>query len=464
MVNPGHTFTELVASWNATTPDGSWVEVCVRAVADDGTAGWYVLGRWASDDTDDGGAINRTSQNGQATDYATVYTDTLAALNDHTLQTWQLKVTLLRRAGTTVTPSVRLVAAMASGLPKDKKVPVSALGSASTGAVDLAVPTYSQELHQGHYPDYDNGGEAWCSPTSTAMVVGFWGTGPTPAETAWVTPPLDAVVDHAARNVYDYTYDGCGNWPFNTAYAAHFGLEGFVTRLRSLAEAELFIAAGIPLVASVSFSKGELKGAGYGTNGHLMVIRGFTAAGDVVANDPASHLIADNAQVRVVYDRAQFENVWVPRQRRDRLRDPSRRSRAPARSGSGELVETGRVSAHVPPGWPPGVPPAHTPGWEAPAVAWLLDNCPPDYRLYAGWRKNPVALAWLADRHIDGQVTAMRQAYREARVELGPHVTTEALAEIMGNLEAEGLRLVAAKRSAALLLEALQGKHFIPRL
>ena len=313
VVNPGHTFTELVASWNATTPDGSWVEVCVRAVADDGTAGWYVLGRWASDDTDDGGAINRTSQNGQATDYATVYTDTLAALNDHTLQTWQLKVTLLRRAGTTVTPSVRLVAAMASGLPKDKKVPVSALGSASAGAVDLAVPTYSQELHQGHYPDYDNGGEAWCSPTSTAMVVGYWGTGPTPAETAWVTPPLDAVVDHAARNVYDYTYDGCGNWPFNTAYAAHFGLEGFVTRLRSLAEAELFIAAGIPLVASVSFSKGELKGAGYGTNGHLMVIRGFTAAGDVVANDPASHLIADNAQVRVVYDRAQFENVWVPR-------------------------------------------------------------------------------------------------------------------------------------------------------
>jgi hypothetical protein len=110
------------------------------------------------------------------------------------------------------------------------------------------------------------------------------------------------------------------------------------------------------------------------------------------------------------------------------------------------------VSAHVPPGWPPGVPPAHTPGWEPPAIAWLLDSCPPDYRLYAGWRKNPVALAWLADRHIDGQITAMRQAYREAR------------AEIMGNLEAEGLRLVAAKRSAALLLEALQGKHFIPRL
>jgi hypothetical protein len=144
------------------------------------------------------------------------------------------------------------------------------------------------------------------------MVVGFWGTGPSAADTAWVDPPVDAVVDYAARNVYDYTYDGCGNWPFNTAYAARFGLEGFVTRLRSLAEAELFIAAGIPLVASVSFGKGELKGAGYSTNGHLMVIRGFTASGDVVVNDPASHLIPDDEQVRTVYDREQFENVWVP--------------------------------------------------------------------------------------------------------------------------------------------------------
>lgn len=128
------------------------------------------------------------------------------------------------------------------------------------------------------------------------------------------------------------------------------------------------------------------------------------------------------------------------------------------------MGDTETVSAPVPPGWPPGVPPAHTPAWEDRAVGWLLDHCPPDYRAYAGWRKNPIALAWLADRHIDGQVAAMRQAYREARVQLGPHVTTEALAEIMTNLEAEGLRLVAAKRSAALVLEAMRGRRFIPRL
>jgi hypothetical protein len=43
------------------------------------------------------------------------------------------------------------------------------------------------------------------------------------------------------------------------------------------------------------------------------VIVGFTKRGDVVVNDPASHLVASNAQVRTVYDREQFENVWSMR-------------------------------------------------------------------------------------------------------------------------------------------------------
>jgi hypothetical protein len=217
----------------------------------------------------------------------------------------------MRPQGSGDTPSVSVVGAMASALPDAKTVPRSPNGPAC--GITLDVPTYSQEVHVGHYPQWDNGGEAWCSPTSTSMVVAYWGAGPAAAETAWVDPPVDAQVDFTARNVFDYTYDGAGNWPFNTAYAATRGdLRGFVTRLRSLTEAESFIAAGIPLVVSVSFKKGELKGAGYGTNGHLMVVVGFTAAGDVVVNDPASHLVASNDQVRVVYDREQFENVWVP--------------------------------------------------------------------------------------------------------------------------------------------------------
>ena len=84
-----------------------------------------------------------------------------------------------------------------------------------------------------------------------------------------------------------------------------------MTRLRSLVEAEHLVAAGIPVVASVAFKEDELTGAGYDTNGHLLTVTGFTATGDVVCNDPASHELASNDEVRVVYDRAEFERVWL---------------------------------------------------------------------------------------------------------------------------------------------------------
>jgi aryl-alcohol dehydrogenase-like predicted oxidoreductase len=78
-------------------------------------------------------------------------------------------------------------------------------------------------------------------------------------------------------------------------------------------------------------------------------------------------------------------------------------------------------------------------------VLWLLDQCPPDYRAYAGWRRHPIALAWLAGRHIDGQVVAMRDAWREARVAIGPHVLaipgTGDPAHLEENIAAASLRL-----------------------
>lgn len=97
-------------------------------------------------------------------------------------------------------------------------------------------------------------------------------------------------------------------------------------------------------------------------------------------------------------------------------------------------------------------------------MGWLLDQCPADYRRYAGWQKHPVALAWLTERHVAGQVEVMRQAYRDVRVQVGPQLTPEGLAEVMTAIEAEGLRLVAVRRAAGLVHEALEGKRFVPRL
>jgi hypothetical protein len=145
------------------------------------------------------------------------------------------------------------------------------------------------------------------------MVVAYWGKSPTKEQMSWIDPSYaDPQVDQAARGTYDYDYQGAGNWPFNNAYAAEYGLDAHVTRLHSLTEAESYIKRGIPVVTSVSFLASELDGSGYSTSGHLMVIVGFTKDGDVVANDPAS---PNDPAVRHIYNRAQFETVWQRTQR-----------------------------------------------------------------------------------------------------------------------------------------------------
>ncbi|CAB4702303.1 unannotated protein [freshwater metagenome] len=306
-VEPGFALTQLVASWAARTPGDSWIEVQVRGRAADGrVASWDTLGRWASGDR----YVERTTASGQDDDLASVDVDTWKSTGG--LTSWQVRVALMRRTGaTTRAPSISSVGAVASRLPTSS-VAVSAPGVVSrAGGLVLDVPRYSQMTHDGHYPQWGGGGEAWCSPTSTSMVLGYYDALPAPSTYAWVPDGhVDPWVDAAARATYDHDYDGTGNWPFNTAYAAALTSDAYVTRLASLREAERYVAAGIPLVASISFGHGELGGAPISASaGHLLVIVGFTASGDVVVNDPAA---PDRAGVRRTYDRAELEDAWLP--------------------------------------------------------------------------------------------------------------------------------------------------------
>jgi hypothetical protein len=304
-VHPLASFTRLVASWNADTPAAGSLTVQVQATTSAGeTSDWYTLGIWAAGDT----SAQRTSVSGQSDALGRVATDTLSASGD-SFASYALRVRLQRASPADPSPSVRGLGAEVSDYTYSATQPTST--PLSSEAVELAVPPLSQEIHARQYPQWGGGGEAWCSPTSTEMVVEFWGRGPTADDLAWVDPSYaDPSVDYAARSTYDAAYRGTGNWPFNAAYAAGFGLDTFVTQLRSLAEAELFIRAGIPVVASIASRPGELDGFLFsgGTNGHLVVVTGFDAAGNPIANDPAS---LSDASVRHVYDRAQFERVWL---------------------------------------------------------------------------------------------------------------------------------------------------------
>jgi len=147
---------------------------------------------------------------------------------------------------------------------------------------------------------YPDGGEVWCSPTSTSMVLGYLNSGAGTCEDR---------VRAAVEGVYDWVYDGHGNWPFNTAYAASQGYEGYVARLTSLNRAEEYIAAGVPVIMSIAWGKGDLTGSSIdSTNGHLFVLVGFDASGNPIVNDPAS---PTDAAVQRTYMRSELEPLWL---------------------------------------------------------------------------------------------------------------------------------------------------------
>ena len=287
VVTPGFAFTEAIASWNAVTPPGTWVETLVRAQLGGRWTKWYNLGIWASDTSTV--ARHSVSLQGDADGFVAVDTLVLAK-SKVPADSLQVKVRLFS-TDAAASPSLNSLALTYSTTASKK--PASQPGNPALWNTLLDLPLCSQMV----YPD---GGNVWCSPTSTSMVLGYWGLDSGPCE-----PRVRAAVE----GVYDWRFDGHGNWPFNTAYAASRGLEGYVVRYPSLAELEPWVAAGIPVIMSIAWSKGELTNAQIpSSDGHLLVLVGFDATGNAVVNDPAA---ASDAGVRVTYLREELESIWL---------------------------------------------------------------------------------------------------------------------------------------------------------
>jgi len=289
-------FTEAIASWNADTPSGTWVETWIRAEIAGRWTKWYSLGVWASGDTD----VRRHSVRLQGDTDGFVATDTLV-LNGKKAPpatAYQTKLQLFKTPTAAATPSVRFLSVATSTAAPDPGAlePSSGVGWNTL----LAVPEHSQMV----YPD---GGNVWCSPTSVSMVLAYWNPyiGTDPAHTG----PIETRVRTTVEGVYDWIYDGHGNWPFNTAFAATEGMEASVARFTSMNDVEEWVAAGVPVVFSWAWKKGEVTGSAVSSSdGHLAVIVGFDGAGNPIVNDPAS---PTNEGVQRTYNRAELETVWL---------------------------------------------------------------------------------------------------------------------------------------------------------
>ena len=104
------------------------------------------------------------------------------------------------------------------------------------------------------------------------------------------------------------------------------------------------------------------------------------------------------------------------------------------------------------------------PTGSAPAAAWLLDLCPPDYRRYAGLRRHVVVLARFAVLHVEANQAACRRGLSEARADLGQVAELAVVDAAVQTFQLEEARLLAVRRAVGLVEEALRGHRYVARL
>ena len=269
---------ELIASWNADTPDGTYLKIEACALYPTSATKYYTMGLWSTNPA----RYPRESVTGQRDQDGNVQTDTLR-LERPTVR-FQLRVTL--GGDGLLMPKLKFLGVSLTD-PNVSPAPLSS-NEAAWGRV-LPVP----ERSQMRYPN----GKVLCSPTTVSMLLGFW------AESL-NRPNVDRDVPELASAIYDAQWKGTGNWAFNMACAgSQRGLRAYVTRLSDITELEEWVTAGMPVGLSLCYDR--LRGKGPGPNGHLVVLAGFTEKGDPIINDPGT-----SQNVRKIFPRKNLIYAW----------------------------------------------------------------------------------------------------------------------------------------------------------
>jgi hypothetical protein len=269
-------FTELVPSWNVSAPPetGLRLDVRVRTKRRQSWTPWLYLGSWGR--TPPAAEKTLSCRGGE------VNVDYLAL--DAPADAYQVRVTLVSfSADPAVTPALRRVGVCYSGVTGEARAGAPIEGWAR----DLNVPFRTQK----DAPKALSG--EICSPTSVTMVLAHLG--------------VDRPLAENAVAIWDGENEMFGNWGRAVARASELGMDGWLTRFRTWDQVKREVAAGQPVIASIRFEKGTFPSAVLpSTSGHLIVIRGFTAGGDVIVNDPASRERGNGA----VYRADELARAW----------------------------------------------------------------------------------------------------------------------------------------------------------
>ena len=272
---------ELIASWDAEMPEGTYLKVEARALYPEGATPYYIMGLWSSNTNH----FPRESVPGQHDDWGSVATDTLLLRRGAS----RLQMRLTLGSDSRLQPKLKMLGLC---LTDTNAHPQMLPPNRAAWGLMLPVP----ERSQMGYPE----GSVLCSPTTVSMIMSYWSQ-------RLKRPELDRDVPQIVGAVYDAKWKGTGNWPFNTAYAGSYrGMRAYVTRMTDVSELEDWVERGVPVGLSLCYDRLRGKTPKPGGNGHLVVCVGFTEAGDPVINDPGT-----SQHVRKTFSRSNVISAWA---------------------------------------------------------------------------------------------------------------------------------------------------------
>lgn len=290
-------FEYAVASWGADTPDGTWVEVKIRAYVDMKKAwsGFVSWGKW-------GTSIKRSSTS-SSDELAGMDTDTffVRGSDGETGSKIQFQV-ILHSNNAGVTPTLRNVSATLQNTLDGQAIPtyIPNGNEPLPEKVLLDTPCYSQMVRDSSI------GSVICSPTSMTMMLNDRG--------------LDLFPEETALREYDFAYEGFGNWAYTVAIAGSYGFSAYA-HYADLDFVRHELAEGRSVALSVRYSSSTggsnpylENGAANNTSGHLICIVGYETIDGVdyfYSNDSAAG--SDTQSALRQYRADQLDVCWASR-------------------------------------------------------------------------------------------------------------------------------------------------------